>query len=93
MPALQQTASEPVIQVYPDDTEHPALQVSGITLDSDMPESGGAVAFVRATLDDGTERILVVYAVAPEFVETMASNQDKRNTISRAIQSAAEVLR
>ena len=89
---LQQTSSEPVIQLYPDDSEHPALQVSGIALNSDMTAEGEAVAFVRATLDDGTERILVLYAVSPDQVESMASNQDKRNAIANAIQAQAETL-
>ena len=92
MPTSQQTSSEPVIQVYPDESEHPALQVAGITLDCDMPEEGAAVAFVRATLDDGTERILVLYAVTPDQVESMASNQTKRNAIANAIQAQAATL-
>ena len=74
------------------DVESSAIEVGGIVLDEDMPEAGGATVFIRATLEDGTERVLVLFAIAPTSVEDMASNQDKRDAIAEAIEAAALTL-
>tara|TARA_R110000824_G_scaffold214143_1_gene400410 strand:- start:202 stop:483 length:282 start_codon:yes stop_codon:yes gene_type:complete len=74
------------------DVESSAIEVGGIVLDEDMPEAGGATPFVRVTLKDGTERVLVLFAIAPASMEDMASNQDKRDAIAEAIEAAALTL-
>lgn len=72
--------------------ESSAVEVTGIVLDDDIPETGGAVPFVRVTLEDGTERVLVLFAIAPDEVAEMASDQAKRATIVEAIETAATGL-
>ena len=74
------------------DVESSAIEVGGIVLDDDMPEVGGATPFMRVTLEDGTERCLVLFAIEPDAVEDMASNQDKRDAIAEAIEAAALTL-
>ena len=72
--------------------ESSAIEVTGIILDNDMPEAGGATAFMRVTLEDGTDRVLVLFAIEPDAVEDMASNQDKRDAIAEAVEAAAQAL-
>tara|TARA_Y100000034_G_C6614681_1_gene267801 strand:- start:46 stop:318 length:273 start_codon:yes stop_codon:yes gene_type:complete len=86
-------ATDSQIVIYASaDVESSAIEVAGIVLDDDMPEVGGATAFMRATLKDGTERCLVLFAIEPAAVEDMASNQDKRDAIAEAIEAAAQAL-
>ena len=74
------------------DVESSALEIGGIVLAEDMPETGGATPFMRVTLEDGTDRCLVLFAIEPDAVEDMASNQDKRDAIAEAIEAAAQAL-
>lgn len=88
---MKATSTQPVT-FSENDVESSALEVAGIVLAEDMPEAGGAVPFMRATLEDGTERVLVLFAIAPDEVAEMASDQAKRAAIVEAIETAANGL-
>ena len=86
-------ATDSQIVIYASaDVESSAIEVAGIVLDDDMPEVGGAVPFMRASLEDGTDRVLVLFAIAPDEVAEMASDQAKRAAIVDAIETAANAL-
>lgn len=89
--ALEQQQTVPVTLGKPSG-ESEAVQISFIAPETDIPSAGGAAAVVRATLSDGSTRALVLYAINPTNVSTMASNGSKRDAIALAIKAAAETL-
>ena len=72
--------------------EFAAISVSFAALEQGLSAAGSANAVRRVPLSDGSERVLILYAVDPTNVGTFASNSTKRNAIGSAIKAAADTL-
>tara|TARA_R100001129_G_scaffold182216_1_gene162511 strand:+ start:115 stop:402 length:288 start_codon:yes stop_codon:yes gene_type:complete len=72
--------------------DRPAIRLGCSILESDMPSDGAAVSVVKATLSDGTERVILLYSVAPERVPVMCAGTLLRTAIANDIKAAADAL-
>ena len=75
-----------------DSGEYDAILVSFAALEQGLPADGAALPVIRATLADGTERVIVIYAIDPGQAADMASNNVKRDAVANAVQAAATAV-
>ena len=90
MPAYFPTAQTAI--VGDEGVEYPALLVSFGVREAALPAAGGSVSIIEAPLSDGSVRALVLYAIDPLQVSTMASNATTRAAIAESLQLSASQL-